>query len=768
MASNAPQKPHVWRFFRSGGFDQVQLSSGSDLAALGELDAKLWAALACPSSGLEMDPRTLELLDVDGDGRIRVPEVVEAATWAAGLLKNPDDLLAPSDSLPLDAINDATPAGAEVLASARQILDGLGKSDAATLSIEDTVDTNRIFAQTQFNGDGIVPPAAAVDEATRKVIEEAMACVGADTDRSGAPGLSQAKADLFFAEARAYSDWWAAAEADAGNVLPFGETTDDIVALYDALKPKIDDYFTRQRLAEFDPRAAEALNPAATDYQALTARTLSSDVGEIAALPLAAVSAGRPLPLVEGVNPAWAEALARFRKEVVAPLLGAREALTDADWAKITSRFAAHTTWVKAKQGALVASLGLARVREILASDAQRAVNGLIARDQALEGAANAIVKVEKLVRFRRDLVPFLNNFVSFRDFYTGKAKAIFQAGTLYLDGRSCDLCIRVDDAGKHSALANRSRTYLAYCECTRRGSGEKMTIAAAFTDGDPDNLMVGRNGVFYDRQGRDWDATIVRILEHPISMRQAFWEPYKRVGRMISEQIEKMASAKAKAIDEAAATGVSDTATKAAAGQAPATPAQPFDVGKFAGIFAAIGLAIGAIGTAIASVLTGFMGLVWWQMPLAIVGLLLVISGPSMVIAYMKLRSRTLAPILDANGWAVNTEATINIPFGASLTSLAALPPGAQRSLRDPFAQKKTPWKTYIFLAVLIAVLGELWYLGVLQKAWHELGARTMPVATQPAAAKPEGPAKPEAAKVEGTTKPEAAPVQPAKAQAQ
>ena len=768
MARSQLQKPHVWHFFRSGGFDQVQLSSGSDLAALGELDAKLWAALACPSSGLEMDPRTLELLDVDGDGRIRVPEVVEAATWAAGLLKNPDDLLTPSDSLPLDAISDATPAGAEVLASARQILDGLGKADATAVSIEDTVDTNRIFAQTQFNGDGIIPPAAAADEANRRVIEEAMACVGADTDRSGAPGLSQAKADLFFAESRAYSDWWAEAEADAGNVLPFGETTDDIVALYDALKPKIDDYFTRQRLAEFDPRAAEALNPAATDYQALTARTLSSEVGEIAALPLAAVSAGRPLPLVEGVNPAWAEALARFRKEVVAPLLGAREALTDADWAKITSRFAAHTHWVKAKQGALVGSLGLARVRAILASDAQRAVNGLIARDQALEGAANAIVKVEKLVRFRRDLVPFLNNFVSFRDFYTGKAKAIFQAGTLYLDGRSCDLCIRVDDAGKHSALANRSRTYLAYCECTRRGSGEKMTIAAAFTDGDPDNLMVGRNGVFYDRRGRDWDATIVKILEHPISMRQAFWEPYKRVGRMISEQIEKMASAKAKAIDVAAATGVSDTATKGAAGQAPATPAQPFDVGKFAGIFAAIGLAIGAIGTAIASVVTGFMGLVWWQMPLALVGLLLVISGPSMVIAYMKLRSRTLAPILDANGWAVNTEATINIPFGASLTSLAALPPGAQRSLRDPFAQKKTPWKTYIFLAVLIAVLGELWYLGVLQKAWHELNARTMPVATQPAAAKPEGPAKPEAAKVEGATKPEAAPVQPAKAQAQ
>jgi hypothetical protein len=289
------------------------------------------------------------------------------------------------------------------------------------------------------------------------------------------------------------------------------------------------------------------------------------------------------------------------------------------------------------------------------------------------------------------------------------------------------------------------------------------MNIAAAFTDGDPDNLMVGRNGVFYDRQGRDWDATIVKILEHPISMRQAFWEPYKRIGRMISEQIEKMASAKVKAADEAAAASVAGTAEKTAAGQAAQAQAQPFDVGKFAGIFAAIGLAIGAIGTAIASVVTGFMGLVWWQMPLAILGLLLVISGPSMVIAYTKLRSRTLAPILDANGWAVNTEATINIPFGASLTSLAALPPGAQRSLRDPFAQRKTPWKTYIFLAVLVAVLGELWYLGLLQKAWHELKARAVqPAATESAA--PAEAAKPALVPADASKGPKAEPAPAAK----
>src|SRR6185436_11638324 len=97
-----------------------------------------------------------------------------------------------------------------------------------------------------------------------------------------------------------------------------------------------------------------------------------------------------------------------------------------------------------------------------------------------------AIVAVDKLVRYHRDLYRLLNNFISFRDFYRRKDKAVFQVGTLYLDQR--------------------------YCELTRKSTGEKMTIAAAFTNGDSDNLMVGRNGIFYDRSGRDWDATITKI----------------------------------------------------------------------------------------------------------------------------------------------------------------------------------------------------------------------------------------------------------------
>jgi len=612
--------------------------------------------------------------------------------------------------------------GADLLASARQILVNLGKPEAAFITAEDTADTVKIFARTKFNGDGIIPVAAADDEPLKKVINEIMACMGSAVDRCGEPGITQEKTDQFFAALQEYSDWWRKAEDDAANILAFGDTTGQAAEVFKAVKAKVDDYFTRCRLAEFDAGAVVPLNPSPEEYQAMAPKDLAATTEEIAALPLATIAVGKPLPLEGGINPAWAAGIASLREAVVRPMFGDKAALDAGEWALISAKLAAYESWLDGKQGAVVEKLGLARVREILASDGKESLTALIARDKALEQEANAIASVDKLVRYLRDLFTLLNNFVSFQDFYSPGTKAIFQAGSLYIDGRSSDLCIRVDDVGAHSGMANLSQTYLAYCECRRKGAAEKMNIAAALTDGDAGNLMVGRNGIFYDRKGNDWDATIVKLIEHPISIREAFWSPYRQVAKMIHEQVEKVAGAHQKQVTDTASAGVAGAAATAEAA-APPPPAPPFDVGKFAGIFAAIGLAIGAIGTAIASVLTGFLALSWWQMPLAIAGLLILISGPSMVIAYFKLRKRNLAPMLDANGWAVNTRATVNIPFGKTLTALARLPEGAQSSLTDPFAEKERPWKFYLFLAVIAAVALLLWQKGYVSE-WLKTNA--------------------------------------------
>ena len=73
--------PHRWNFLRAGGIDQVVIRSGADVANLEHLDQKLWVALACPTRGVWFDPRTLDLIDTDGDGRIRPPELVAVSRW---------------------------------------------------------------------------------------------------------------------------------------------------------------------------------------------------------------------------------------------------------------------------------------------------------------------------------------------------------------------------------------------------------------------------------------------------------------------------------------------------------------------------------------------------------------------------------------------------------------------------------------------------------------------------------------------------------------
>lgn len=705
---------HAWRFFRAGGFDQVRLDSPADLQNLRQLDQKLWVALACPTSGLEFDSKTLSIIDTDKDGRIRAPEIIAATEWACACLKNPADLLNGAAILPLSSINDSTAEGKQLLSSARQILSNLGKGDATSISIEDTTDTTKIFAQTKFNGDGIVPLESTEDPAVKAVINDIVACLGSEMDRSGKPGISQAKVDLFFKEAQAYSDWWKQAEGNKA-VLPLESSTTTAAAAYNAVKSKVDDYFTRCRLAAFDPRAVSALNREEKEYLVFSARELSASSSEIATFPLAQVAAGKPLPLQEGINPAWVEAVRSFTSQIVRPMLNGKSTLAESDWLAIKAKFNDYERWVSVKAGASVEKLGLPRVREILAGKSQAEISALIAKDKTLEPEANAIAAVDRLVRYHRDLYKLLVNFVSFQDFYKRKNKAIFQAGTLYLDQRSCDLCLTVEDAGRHATMAGLAGTYLAYCECVRKATGEKMQIVAAFTNGDSDNLMVGRNGIFYDRKGRDWDATITKLVDNPISIRQAFWAPYKKFVRMIEEQIAKRAAAAdASASDKLASAAANTARADVMTQQQQGKPVEPkkLDVG----VVAAMGVAVGAIGGALASLATGLLKLPTWQIPLVFVGIILLVSLPSMIIAWLKLRKRNLGPILDANGWAVNAKAKINVPFGASLTGIPVLPAGSKRDLSDPFAEKKSPWPKVIVLLIVLwiayAVLNRLGYI--------------------------------------------------------
>ncbi len=717
-------KNHQWRFSTIGGIKRVNLETGSDLLALNSLDQKLWTALSCPVEGLEIDQETLALIDTDQDGNIRVPEVLAAVNWILSLLKNPDDLLKQSETLSLDALNESDEAKNLVL-SAKLILKNIGKPDAHEISIADTANLENIFANTIFNGDGIITVSAANSDSLKDLVQTVINLAGSSQDRNGQDGIGSTQIDAFYNALTSYQNWQLQAKENAQTILPLGDQTGSAFLSYQAIKSKIEDYFLRYKLASFNQDSLTALNLNQSRVEEISASNLVGKLDEISSYPLSKIGFEPKLNLKDNINPAWETIASEFLKNTVDLIFPNKTEISLQDWEHVISLFEPYEIWLAAKQGEMMEGLSSEQISFAMLPESRIELERLIEKDLEMAAEANGMILVDKLLRFHKDLFQLLRNFVTFFDFYSPNHKAIFQAGTLYIDQRSCDLCIRVNDMDRHNAMAYLSGLYLLYCNCISKSTGENMTIAVALTNGDIDNIMEGRKALFYDRRGNDYDVTVIKIIENPISIRQAFFTPYRRAGRFIETQVNKFATDQDNNVEQQTSAKVSDTATNVEAqavmegtvsNETKENP-KPFDIGKFVGIFAAIALALGALGALLASLVGGFLALPWWKMPLAVLAILLIISGPSMIIAWLKLRKRNLAPILDANGWAINTRATVNIHFGKTLTQLANLPENASINYNDPFKKKGGPvWLRFLIGFIVGTIIYQVMkYYGIL-----------------------------------------------------
>lgn len=709
MAIFNNDKKYKWEFVNIGGSSRVRISSGEDIAHLGELDPKMWTVLSCPVTGLEIDEKSLKYMDIDGDTKIRVNDVIATAQWITGALKNADLLLEGKDSIDIEALDQENEAGKKLYSSAKQILANLGK-EGTVISLADTADVAAIFAKTRFNGDGVITEASAEDADDKAAIAAAVASLGGVADRSGAAGLNADMIEAFYKNLADYVAW-----NEAVVEAPFGEKTDAVIDAYNALDAKVKDFFMRSKLAAFSPDSTASLDVQTSSIQAISTENLTGKTDEIASYPIARITGKPEIDLSAPVNPAWA---AKFEllKEVA---FEGRKVMTEADWAEVGAKFAAYTAWKAAKAGACVEALGLEAVKEFIAKDRKAALLDLVAQDAALAEEAANIEMVDKFLHIFRDFYRLLRNFVTLSDFYDKdkKVAAIFQSGRLIIDQRECRFCMKVADMAKHNASAATSGMFLIYCDCTTKSKPGKLSIVAAVTVGDIGDLIVGKNALYYDNAGEEWDAVITKIVDNPISIAQSFWSPYRRMAKAIENLINKSAADKDAKImaDATAKINAAPAAAPAADGKPAAAP--PFDIAKFAGITAALGMALGMIGTALASLAKGIFALKWWQLVLAFVGILLVISGPAMVMAWMKLRRRNVAPLLNANGWAVNAASKISIPFGETLTDAAKYP---KMKLKDPYAKKGiAPWKAWLItIAALAVVAAGLWIFNLLSWA--------------------------------------------------
>lgn len=599
-----------WNFISIGGTTRVDINSGEDLRHLGELDEKLWTVLSCPTKGLELDSKTLEMLDTDGDGKIRVGEMVAAASWLTKVLKDADSILHGGDTLPLSAFNTDDPDGAALQQSAKNILSAIGKPDADSITISDTANI------------------AAIEHA----------------------------------------QW------EKTRVEPYGDKSEEVFQVVGKLKAKIDDYFIRCSLSVFQKDSAASLDNSSAKIGSLAGEDLTRCMGEIASCPISHISPEGVLEY-EGINPAWSADFALLKASALDEDYPEAKALDETMWKAVQAKIAPYGAWKGSEAGFHVPGLD---------------ISGIV-----------------RLLHYYRDYAKLLRNYVTMSDFYSsykGETLAVFQCGKLFIEQRRLDLCIEVADMSKQVEVAGKSGMFIIYCSCISKSTGKSKNIAAVLTDGDVDNIFVGQNAIFYDRSGLDYDAVVTKIIDNPVSVGQAFWSPYRKLANTISEKIAKSAAEREKKVNDDMTSKANsfDLQSAAAAPAEGAAPAKnPFDIAKFAGIFAAVGMGVGFIGSFLAKLIEH-----WYTPLIVIVALIIVISGPSMFLAFIKLRKRNLAPVLNANGWAINSRIIVNTAFGATMTQLAKYPKLLFSS--DPFAKKKMS-KGKKALIIILCTLGIL-----------------------------------------------------------
>ena len=499
-------KNHRWNWFRAGRMAQVRFENGEDIAQLESLDRKHWLAISMPVKNVRFDMRTLELMDTDGDGRIRTPEVLAAIEFLKSRNVDLDDLFSPSDD------------------DRRRLEDVLSRqSDLAK-----------------------VEPS--------------------DEDR------------------QAVAEWEKKGESDEVSFL--GSETAAADAALAAVEDVVDNFFT--------PPDDMPLVTEAPDVE---------------------------LPLETNINPKYQDAFAEFREKCVGPVLGKVATLDRMGWKKIKAAFAPYREWAGSKP----------------------VVNA---------GVKSQLEDEERVLRYKLNLLEFLENYVNMRHLYASGDKAIFQCGTLRIDAKELTLCFDVESEGAHSALAGKSNCCVIYLKLTRPSEGASRTICAVVTAGAVAQLYAGRNGVFYDRDGKDWEACVTKVVESQVSLMEAFWAPWRKVGEGVRSMVGKFLGDKQQSAQKTLDSGAA-----------------------MASSVAAIGIGLGMVGAAAATLMSVVASLNAAQLAISLPALVLVVSLPSVALTYFKLRRRDLGAILNACGWAVNRPMYFSMRRARSFTVCARNP---------------------------------------------------------------------------------------------
>ena len=689
-------------FQRFGRSHHLRIASAEDLARVPHMDEALWVACGAPLASLNCDATFLDYLDTDNNGRLMCFELTGAIEWLFRVLRDTSGVSQRSRSLQLEAINTDDADGRQIHLSALKMLARLGEAGGKAISLEQVRQIKAAVEGTPVSEAGVVLPAATEDAEVRQFLADVLATVGGADHPAGGRGVDRAHLDEFLAQARAYLDWRAEGRLDEGRsdspVMPLGSRTPEAFALFAELREKLHQYFAQCQAVAFDPRTAEHLPPTEADLHGVDFSAPRAIADLMRRAPLARPRPDGTLDLTCPVNAHYAEPLARLRKEVIDPLLGRKvQKLSRDDWREITRLLAAHEQWAGARSGRAVEPLGPETLEKYLDGRFGAAAEALIAESGETAFVLDNIRLTERLVLYQAGLVDLANNFVSFPHLYDPSSRAMFETGTLVMDGRRFNFSVGVADRAAHSNVAAAGNMFILYVEVLPGAGGEKYEVAVPVTAGGKGNLCVGMRGVFEDTGGSESDARVVQIIENPISLSEAVVSPFQRLGRVLSGKIEAIAASAEKKLP-AAGTGVLD------ADRQPAAKASPSSAGGgmlAGGLLMGGGVAIAALGSAVAFITRTLADVAAWKIIVGIAVAVAAVLLPTSIIALLKLRRRDLSSILAGAGWGINARMRLTRRLGRFFSRRPDYPRGA-RGLRRT-------WLVVVLAAVLLAGVAAL-----------------------------------------------------------
>jgi hypothetical protein len=690
-------------FKQYGKTFQLRIESAADLKDALELDESHWVATSAPTNVFRCDPDFIAMLDPDNSKRILSGELKKAIAWLLAVLSNHSGLPKRTNHIPLTAINQSSTEGTDIYKSAKYILQSI-KPDADTISLKLVRQFISRQKQQPLNGDGILVPSATSNPKTEQLINDIIATVGSDTDASGVPGITEEKILDFRKEVADCIAWRELAndQNSQSNVLPFGSETKSMHKVLLQHADKVELFFSQCKAIRFEPNL---MPQEPCKEQPLTSAGFSdkksiSDC--LQQLPLAKPNANQLLPLDSAdINPLYADWIEELKQKILIPILGSIPPTLSANaWQQIKNEFTPYTNYLTSQKGKAVASMSDQQLQTYLRDDTYCDVMKLIKADKAVADQLKAIHEVERLTLYHQHLLRFANNFICFKELYHPPIKAMFEEGSVQIDGRWFDLALRVDNIAQHSAIAKSSNIFVLYLEVTDSSNNNKFTIAVPATSGSKGNLGIGKRGIFFDWKNREHNATVIKIIDNPISMSEALAAPFIRLWEFVLGKIEAMSSTLEKKLQKNT-DAILQAQPKTSAPQNPAANGP-------AGMLVGLSLSAAAIGSAFAFITKTLSGLNSTQLLAGLFGAAAVVAIPVSLIAALKLRRQDLSSLLEGCGWSINARMRFDRAQRRSFT----------RRVPYPLAATGTPQRHWLRTAII--TLGSIAILTLLIHSCH------------------------------------------------